>query len=312
MGVAMSLRRRAGVLVGAVAFDLALGDAPNRWHPVAWFGTGANAAMARLPRGSLGRDLASGLALAIGGGAGAFAAGRFVAKAARALPGPLAFAVEAFALKQALSARGLAAHAVAVARPLEQGDLPAAREAVRMMVSRDVGSLGEAAIASAAIESTAENASDSVIAPAMWYLAGGLPVAWAYRAMNTLDAMVGYRKHGRFGSPAARADDALNLAPSRLTAGIIAIVSADPGATWRGARAEAGRTPSPNSGWPMAAAAHALGVRLEKPGVHIVNRERREPGAGDIRCAIGLLGRGLALVAGGAALFAAWPRGAKG
>ncbi|MFN8507358.1 MAG: adenosylcobinamide-phosphate synthase CbiB [Dehalococcoidia bacterium] len=307
----MSLRRRAGVLAGAIAIDLALGDAPNRWHPVAWFGSGANAAIARLPRGSSGRNLGSGLALAIGGGAGAMAAGGFVAKLARVLPGPLAFAAEAFALKQALSARGLAQHAIAVARPLEEGDLAAAREAVRMMVSRDVDALGEAAIASAAIESTAENASDSVIAPAMWYLVGGLPLAWAYRALNTLDAMVGYRKHGIFGSPAARADDALNLTPSRLTAGVIAIVSADPGATWRAARAEAGRTPSPNSGWPMAAAARALGVRLEKPGVHVLNEEGREPAAGDIRGAVRLLGRGLAFVAAGAALFAAWPRGAK-
>jgi len=307
----MSLRRRAGVLVGAIAIDLALGDAPNRWHPVAWFGHGANAAIARLPRGGFRRDLGSGLALAAGGGVGALVAGRLAAKAARALPGPMAFAAEAFALKQAVSARGLAAHATAVARPLEQGDLPAAREAVRLMVSRDVASLGEGAIASAAVESTAENASDSVIAPAAWYLAGGLPMAWAYRAVNTLDAMVGYRKHGIFGSPVARADDALNLVPARLAAAVIAIVSANPEAAWHGAREEAGRTPSPNSGWPMAAAAHALGVRLEKPGVHILHGDGREPGAHDIRGAIRLLGRGLALVAGGAALFAGWPRGAK-
>ena len=303
----MNVRRRAAVALTAVAIDLAVGDAPNRWHPVAWFGSAVNALAPRLPRGGFRRDLGSGLALATAGSGGALLAGRALAGAVCRLPAPLAFAAEAVALKQAISARGLARHALAVAAPLGAGDLPGARAAVSMLVSRDVSALDEAAIASAAIESAAENASDSVIAPLAWYLAGGLPLAWAYRASNTLDAMVGYRKHGIFGSPAARTDDVLNLVPAWLTAAVVAFVSADPAAAWEGARRDAGHTPSPNSGWPMAAAAHGLGLRLEKPGVHILNEEGRPPETGDIRAAVTLLARGLAVIAFALALVAAVP-----
>jgi len=303
----MNVRRRAAVALAAVAIDLALGDAPNRWHPVAWFGSGVNALMPRLPRGGFRRDLGSGLALAMAGGGGALLAGRAVTGALGRLPAPLAFAAEAVALKQAISARGLARHALAVGAPLGAGDLPGARAAVGMLVSRDVSTLDEASIASAAIESAAENASDSVVAPLAWYLAGGLPLAWAYRASNTLDAMVGYRKHGIFGSPAARTDDVLNLVPARLTAAVVAFVSADPAAAWEGARRDAGNTPSPNSGWPMAAAASGLGLRLEKPGAHILNEDGRPPEPGDIRAAITLLARGLAVIAFALAVVAAVP-----
>jgi adenosylcobinamide-phosphate synthase len=139
-------------------------------------------------------------------------------------------------------------------------------------VSRPVGSLGEGAAASAAVESLSENLTDSWVAPLCFYLAGGIPAAWAYRSVNTADAMIGYREESleRLGAAAARVDDALNLLPARLAAlAIIAgagLTHVSPSRAWRAWRRDAGATESPNAGQTMAAMAGALGVTLEKHG----------------------------------------------
>ena len=138
-----------------------------------------------------------------------------------------------------------------------------------------------------------------MVAPIIWYLLGGLPAAYAYRVTNTLDAMVGYRAKGWLGTPSARLDDALNFVPSRLTAALVAASSFSPIRSLRGTFEDHGRTPSPNSGWPMAAMAYGMDVRLEKPSHHLLNAKGRAPSAADIatanRVAIGAVGCGMAV-----------------
>ncbi len=287
--------RRVGVLVAALAIDAALGELPNRWHPVAWFGRAAAAVERGLVAGGGSReDAARGIAFTavLVGGAGAV--GLAVARwcGGRGVVGAL---VEAVALKQLLAARALLEHGRAVRVALEEGDLDAAREAAGRMVSRDVRGLPVELVASAAIESLAENTSDSVVAPAWWYMLGGLPGAAAYRAANTLDAMVGYRLRGRFGMVPARLDDVLNVVPARLTALLFAAVRPRAALAWPEVVRDAGGAASPNAGWPMAALAHGLGVRLEKRGHHVFNARGRAPGAGDIDAATGAVMRALAL-----------------
>ena len=183
--------------------------------------------------------------------------------------------LEAVALTCLLSVRGLADAAREVARSLGHGDLAAARRAAGYhLVSRPTAELDEGHVASAAVESVAENLTDSVVAPALFFLAGGLAAAAMYRVVNTADAMFGYRLGPLeyFGKVAARLDDLLNLIPARL-AGLSLVVGAGPaGERASGAlaclRRDRGRTASPNAGWTMAAMAGALGVTLEKPGVY--------------------------------------------
>jgi len=204
--------------------------------------------------------------------------------------------LEALALASILALRGLALAARSVARDLARGALGAAREAVgRDLVSRPTAALDERLVASAAIESVAENLTDSVVAPLLFYVFLGLPAAAFYRAVNTADAMIGYREGDleHFGKAAARLDDLLNLLPARLAALSLAGGAALAGADARGALSvmwrQHGRTASPNAGWTMAAMAGALGVTLEKPG-HYRLGLGRAPRGDDIRRAVIVLG----------------------
>ena len=159
--------------------------------------------------------------------------------------------------------------------------LPAGRERLRWLVSRDVAQLSETQVRESAIETLAENLNDSVIAPLFWFVLLGLPGAALFRFANTADAMWGYRGvyHGRnwewAGKWAARADDVLGWIPARLTALLLAVVAG--GVSWARLRTEARLTASPNSGWPMAAMALGLGVCLHKPGVYALNDGARTP-----------------------------------
>lgn len=275
----MRLRGSPAVFAAAVALDAVAGELPNAIHPVALFGR----AMGRLERQLDGEaaGLREGVLFALAGvGLGALA-GATAGRAARGR-GLAGLAIAAVALKQAFALRGLLEHVEAVEQPLAAGDLGAAKQAVGRIVGRPLDELDEGLVASAAIESLFENLSDGVIGAWFWYLAAGLPGALAYRAANTMDAMVGYPWRGRFGTPAARLDDVLNLAPARLTAFALATAA---GLNPRGARAaalEARRLRSPNAGWPMATGARALGVRLEKRGKYVLNPEGREPTPADI------------------------------
>ena len=204
---------------------------------------------------------------------------------------PLRIIVAIFLLKSAFAARALAAAAGAVRRPLEHDDLPAARAALRSLVSRDTADLPAPEIAGAAIESVAENASDSVVAPLFYYVVGGVPAALAYRAVNTLDAMIGYRGETEWlGKAAARLDDAANFIPARITALLLAAASGAGGGSPMRAFAlwfrDGRKTESPNAGRPMAAMAGALGVELSKRGAYVLGAGMRAPVAADLRRAI--------------------------
>ena len=180
--------------------------------------------------------------------------------------------VELVLLVALLAQRSLYDHVRAVARALKSEGLAGGRAAVAHIVGRDVRQLDEHGVARAAIESCMENFSDAVVAPCFWYLLFGFPGLLAYKAVNTMDSMIGYRtpKHRAFGMTAARLDDAMNLAPARLAAAYLALAAAfvpgaGPSRSLRIALRDARRHRSPNAGWPEAAAAGALGLALAGP-----------------------------------------------
>jgi adenosylcobinamide-phosphate synthase len=180
-----------------------------------------------------------------------------------------------------LGSRSLPAEAEAVAAHLRRGDLPAARRRLTHLVGRRTDSLDEAEIARAVVESVAENTSDAVVAPLLWGAVAGLPGLLAYRAVNTLDAMVGHHspRYENFGWAAARADDVASYLPARLTAALVAVVApavgGRPAAALTVARADGRKHPSPNAGVAEAAFAGALGLRLggrNDYGSHVEDR----------------------------------------
>jgi adenosylcobinamide-phosphate synthase len=257
-------------------------------------GTALAAGRRLLCAGSPARLLVNGASLVAVVAGGAAAAGWGIERATGGL-GLLGLALQALALSTMLSLRGLVAAARKERDALERSDLEAARRSVaRDLVSRPTAALGPSHVASAAVESVAENLTDSLVAPVCFYLAFGLPGAFFYRAVNTADAMLGYREGAleHFGKAAAWLDDLLNLLPARLAA--LAIVAAaaltgdDARNSWRTLRRDARRTASPNAGWTMAAMAGALGVILEKPATYRLGAGR-DPTPADIDRAIRLM-----------------------
>ena len=178
------------------------------------------------------------------------------------LGAPWAWLLEVGVVYQAVAARDLARHAEAVLVPLERGDLDEARFRLSWIVGRDTGGLDGPEMSRAAIESVAESISDGIVAPLFWAALLGAPGALLYRVSNTLDSMVGHRteRYEKFGKVSARIDDLLNWVPARLVA--LCICAVRPSIPFARIRAEAGRHTSPNAGWPEAAMAYALGVRL--------------------------------------------------
>ncbi|MGE3268794.1 MAG: adenosylcobinamide-phosphate synthase CbiB [Chloroflexota bacterium] len=274
-------RGRFWVMPLALLLDAILGEPPARFHPVVWIGT----LIARLERQAPRHGpaaLAAGAAI-VGAVAGSAVAGAWLLeRLSRRLPWPMAVLVDAWLLKTLLSVRALLIAAQTVERPLATGNLSAARESVTALVSRDAESLTVDQLTSAAIESLAENSVDSVVAPLLFYAAGGLPAAAGYRAANTLDAMIGYRgEYEQLGKCAARLDDLLNIVPARITSGLLLIAGAICGGTLPSGvaitRRDHGRTASPNAGWPMSTMAGLLYTRLEKPGHYVLGADLPEP-----------------------------------
>jgi len=178
-----------------------------------------------------------------------------------------------------IASKSLEEHVRAVATGLGEGGLEGGRRAVAMIVGRNPQMLDEAGVCRAAIESLAENYSDGVVAPAFWLGLGGLPGIALYKAANTADSMIGHRtpRHEAFGWAAARFDDLVNLPASRLSALFLIAAAAllpgaDPGAAWAAVRRDAGKHRSPNAGWPEAAMAGALGLKLAGPRVYGTTR----------------------------------------
>ena len=210
--------------------------------------------------------------------------------------------------------RSLHEHVVAVAKPLRAGDVLAARQAVAMIVGRDPTWLDETAIARAAIESLAENTSDGVVAAIFWGVLLGLPGIVGYKAINTLDSMIGHRdkRHGAFGWAAARIDDVANFAPARLTALLFALVCARPADALACMAREARHHRSINAGWPEAAMAGGLGVRLCGPRIYHgvladepwLNGTARDPAGDDVALALRVYVRAMICFAGLLAVLA--------
>lgn len=177
-----------------------------------------------------------------------------------------------------IALRSMHDHVAAVAAPLAKGDIANARTEVAKIVGRNPEQLDEAGIARSALESLAENTSDGIVAPVFWGVVAGLPGIAAYKAINTLDSMIGHRsdRYEQFGKVAARLDDLVNLIPARLTAALFAIVSQHPRVSWNAMLRDARQHRSPNAGWPEAAMAGGLSVRLSGPRVY-EDRISKEP-----------------------------------
>ncbi|MBD3894056.1 MAG: cobalamin biosynthesis protein CobD [Hydrogenophaga sp.] len=299
----------------ALGVDRAWGEPPARWHPVVAMGAYLGWAGQRVappmgePAPPAGKLFARG-ALAWLFGAVVVVAIAFGLAALLAEVSPCWQALAlGLLLKPLLAWRMLQGEVRAVEAALGES-LAAGRARLAWLVSRDVSALDEAQVREGAIETLAENLNDSVLAPLFWFAVAGLPGAALYRFANTADAMWGYRgeHQGRdwtwAGRWAARADDVLSWLPARLTAALLGVLGA--AGRWRELYTQAGRTPSPNSGWPMAAMALALDVRLAKPGVYTLHPSGRCPQTADTAMALLLSGRvvgALALLAGAVLLF---------
>jgi adenosylcobinamide-phosphate synthase len=287
------LCERALILATALALDR-LGEPPAAWHPVGWIGRLIDALIRHAPdRPRL--QLWYGGLIAFAPTALAGLAMGWIDDLASHAPWPIRVLVRAAALSWTFSLAGLEEAARTVAADLDSGHMEAARISVRSLVSRPTAELEDTEIAAAAIESLAENASDSVIAPLLWWSIGGPTAAAAYRAINTADAMVGY--HGRYellGRFSARLDDAVNFVPARLTGLALCVISRR-SAALRMMRRDHGRTESPNAGWPMAAMAGALDRRLAKSGHYVLGHPAPAPSPADILRAVGLVHRAVAM-----------------
>jgi len=278
-------RRRASRQFGAASIgllaDRSFGEPPLDPHPVAAFGSIMKAVERALYRDSrLAGTVHATLGAAIGAGAGVIvrstSVATYVAAATRAL--------------------GDAAHEIA--EPLMLGDLDGARSRLPALVGRDPSQLDELEIARAVVESVAENTTDAIVAPAWWGAVGGAPGALAYRAANTMDAMVGYHspRYERYGWASARLDDVANYVPARITAALVAMARPSRAMhIWRAVRDDAGAHPSPNAGVAEAAFAAALGLRLGgtntyegRVEVRATLGDGRTPEPGDIAAAIRL------------------------
>ena len=267
--------RALGLLLGLAA-DRLLAD-PRRFHPVAGFGLLAARLErawyrdARAPGAAHTLVLVAGTALA---GGAAQAAGRRLGPAGEVL-------VTAAATWAVVGGTSLQREGAAMHRLLADEDLAGARGRITHLCGRDPQSLDEAGLARATIESVAENTSDAVVAPVFWGAVAGVPGLLGYRALNTLDAMVGHRtpRHQRFGWAAARLDDAANLVPARLTAAALVATAPLHGGSASGARRawrrDAAAHPSPNAGPVEAALAGALGIRLGGVNVYRGRIEER-------------------------------------
>ncbi|WP_083982607.1 cobalamin biosynthesis protein [Actinomadura hibisca] len=301
--------RAAGLLLG-VALDVVFAD-PRRGHPVAAFGRVAGALERRVYADSRGRGVVFTALLVSGVGTLGWAA-------ERAVRGPVArVGVTALATWAVLGGTSLGREGRLMAQALEAGELDAARARLSHLCARDPAGLDADALARATTESVAENTSDASIAPLVWGAVAGVPGLLAYRAVNTLDAMVGYRnpRYENFGWASARLDDLANWVPARVTGVLVIACAADRAGAWRVLRRDGGSHPSPNAGRCEAAFAGALGVRLGGSNSYGGRVERRpelgdgrSPQVADIRRAVRLSAMVTASAAVAAALVARWRR----
>lgn len=285
------MSNEAVILLGALALDGLIGDPGWLWskitHPAVWFGRMTSAFERRWNNGAVSSGILTILFIAVLAGLAGFVIERLLPSG---WPGGIAVAVIASIF---IAQRGLYEHVRDVARA---DGLDAAKQAVSQIVGRDPQKLDEAGVARAAIESCAENFSDGVIAPAFWFLIGGLPGLFVYKAVNTADSMIGYRseRYEKFGKAAARLDDVMNYIPARISGLLIALASGQVKAAIKIMWRDAGKHSSPNAGWPESAMAGAMGLALGGPRSYgggaaageWLNETGRKAGMADIDAAL--------------------------
>ena len=284
------------VFLLAAAFDILIGEPPVRIHPVVWIGR-LISSLRSLARPSM----MQGILLAMIVIAVSVLSAHLLVEGARAFP-VLPLLVGAYLLKSTFAIRCLLETSSSIGRMVGQ-DIEEAKKMLLALVGRETGSLSPAQASSAVIESLSENYVDSILTPIFYYvllspLGLGLEAAMAFKAISTMDSMIGYKKPGlkELGFAGARLDDLANWIPARMS--LILIALARPGGARdaiRGAWKYHRATPSPNAGWPMAAAAGSLKIRLEKPGQYVLLEENPEPGTGGILRATALMQSAIAL-----------------
>ena len=292
-------------------FDVTIGEPPNAVHPVVWMGRLIGVLMGRRPRGRPRAEFPYGVLLVLVTAGSAVAAGLLLTLGLSYLPWLAALPIDAWVLKTTFSLRGLVRAGREVQRALAR-DTDEARARLSALVSR-APDLEPPLIVSATVESLAENLTDSVVSPLLYFALFGLPGALAYRAINTMDAMIGYRDEREYvGKAAARTDDAANWVPTRIAALLIVIVAGlrrRAGAAWTALRTQHRPEHGANKTLAIATMAGALGVRLQKPGSYALGAAERPLTAdviGDAAWFVWVAGG--ATIAGSAALAAllAW------
>jgi len=283
-----SLNSYAVLLVSAVLLDLAVGD--PRWlpHPVVLMGKFIAWGERSLWSGEPRRDFMGGMVLTlalVGLSGGAV----WVLLPLFSLLHPLlSFLATVGLASTTLATRSLLDAIARIERPLHEGNLIEARKGLSYIVGRETHSLNEDKVLCAGLESLAENTSDGIVAPLFYLALGGIPAAMAYKAVNTLDSMIGYRneRHLYFGRFAARLDDVLNFIPARLTALFMVLAACllrlDGARAMRTVWKDHGNHLSPNAGYPEAALAGAFGIRLGGPSIYF-GREVWKPHIGEER-----------------------------
>ncbi|TQS72904.1 cobalamin biosynthesis protein CobD [Rhodobacteraceae bacterium] len=308
----------AAIMFVALGIDAVLGW-PDRLyrvigHPVTWIGRAISYGEGRLNANRFGSGARMVLGALFSMGLLAVWVGGAWGVCALLPDGWIGWTIMAVLAWPLIAARSMYCHVADVARPLCAGDLGQAREAVAMIVGRDPAALDTTGVARAALESLAENTSDGIVAPVFWGVLLGVPGIVGYKVINTLDSMIGHRtaRYEHFGKFAARLDDVVNLVPARLTGILFAICSHRVYPALRGMWRDGGHHRSPNAGWPEAALAYGLSVRLSGPRVYhgqmaaepYVNESAVDPQADDLARGLRLYMRVMVALAGALGLCA--------
>ncbi len=267
------------IFLGAVLFDLLIGEPPSKIHPVVWMGK----IVATLEKHKPENYQKLWGAIIVITTAAPFVIAGFLIQTNNPfdITGIIGILASIYLLKSTFSIKMLLGEAKKMEEELRGGDIDSARSKLPTFVSRNPEGFDEEKISSAVIESTSESYLDTILSPLFYFTLFGLPGALAYKAVSTIDSMIGYMEppYRNLGHVPAKLDDILNYIPARISALmiILAATTQRPIEALNCARQEHNKTPSPNSGWPMAAAAGALRVRLEKPGVYTINPTATSP-----------------------------------
>jgi adenosylcobinamide-phosphate synthase len=280
-------RERALVLAVAVGIDLVFGEPTSRLHPVNWLGAAITGLDRVAPRSGRIQPLLYGACSLLGVTCLVVATAGTAERLVSRLPGPIRVLALALMLKPAFATRMLLQTAAGVEDGLASNNIARAQQQLAGLVSRESSSLSPPECAAAAIESLAENTTDSIIGPWLGYALFGLPGAWAFRTTNTFDSRWGY--HGEYewlGRAAAKVDDVLAFLPARVSAILLIagmrLTCGKAGAAITTLRRDRRLTESPNAGWTMSAMAGGLGIRLSKRGGYELNAQGRAATAADI------------------------------